>query len=159
MIYKFRRLLRQVFLWGVGIVFLVMTFIGGYMYLRDSNFVRQATVTSAIVTEKYTQPNPNDSSDPDLYVRYEFSLPDNTVISDETTVSYNEYTSVYAIGRQYEVHYDADNPSRHLFDVERSFPNRLNSLLLIFGISLVGLIFGGVDLLWKRGMGTQSRKK
>lgn len=148
--------MRQVLFWGIGILFLVMTFIGGFTYIRDSNFVNQATVATAIIIDKYTTPNPNSDTEPNFFVEYQFRLADNSVVMDEAKVSYSEFVGVYnRLGSQFTVHYDDQNPTRNLFDAERDFPNRLTSLLLIFGISVMGFVFAGVDLLWKRRRGLQ----
>jgi len=128
----------SIIFWTIaGFVFLFMSMMGFFAYLRDQNFVRQAEIATATIIDKFNRPNPNGDSEPLWFIHYEYPLPDNTVVSDEKEISYYEFSNVYSVGNQFEVHYDPSNPSRHMADVEQEFKNRLQSLLIMFGLCVL----------------------
>jgi hypothetical protein len=145
MSYRTRRIIRAIFWFVVGIVFLFMSMLGFFAYLRDSNFVRQAAVAPATVSEMYNRPNPNGDDEPLWYIHYEFTLPDNSAMAGDKEISYYEYLNIYAVGNQFEVHYDPTNPSLHLVDVQQEFKGRIRSFLILFAISVVMIIIGIAD--------------
>jgi hypothetical protein len=135
--YRTRRIMSLVFWTIAGFVFLFMSMMGFFAFLRDRGFVQQADIAPATITDKFNRPNPNGDDEPPWYISYEYTLPDNSVVTDEKEISYYEFSNIYSVGNQFEVHYDPSDPSRHMADVEQDFKNRLQSLLAIFGLCVL----------------------
>ncbi len=135
-----------VLFWGLSVVFLIMVLIGSYTFVRDRSFLKGAVLTTATVSEKFNRPNPNGDSEPLWFMTYEFVLPDNRVVSKQEEISYFEYSNIYEPGTRIELHYNPADPDNHIFDTNRAFKNRLNSIYILLGLTIACFIGGGIIL-------------